>query len=222
MTRQKLKKYAFISADPWVIKWYENPHELFVEERKNHKRTVLELACGRAEYTVWLSQLSPDTLFIWVDTKWDRIAVWLAKIREMWLQNARFVCGIIHHLENWFSAESIDEIWVVHPDPRPKWRDEKRRLTHPKFLQIYKNLLKKGGVLRLQTDSQELFQYSLEEIGKHSVGWNTVWKEVATTTDLYADEELLADHYGIQTHYEKEAIEEWKTICYGVWEKNNI
>lgn len=239
MPRQKLNRYARISIDPWVVKWYENLHELFVDERKQHTKIMLELACGRAEYTVWLAPLSPDSLFVGIDSKWDRIDVWLTKIRELWLENVRFVCGIVHHLASWFPSESIDEIWIVHPDPRPKWRDEKRRLTHQRFLRMYFALLKKWWQVKLKTDSQELFAYSVQEFVKFSLdweshwseawnnlwnsdwgaGWKIGWKQLAATTDLYSDEKLLRDHHGIQTHYEKLALADGKTICYGLREK---
>lgn len=223
MPRQKLNRYARISADPRVVHWYNNLQELFIEERKHYKRVVLEIACWRWEYSVWLASHFPETLFVGIDVKGDRIWVWLDHVRKQWLENVRFICGIVHHLQSWLPPESVDEIWIVHPDPRPKWRDEKRRLTYPRFLEMYAKILKKKWLVRLQTDDQDLFQYSLQEIEKYSikygVDWNGIWKLIVETTDLHANENLLADHYGIQTHYEKEAIKEWKTICYGVWEK---
>lgn len=215
MPRQKLHRYARISVDPWVIKWIDNPHELFTEEKKHYERVVLEIACWRWEYAVWLAQHFPDTLFVGIDSKWDRIGVWLDNTHALGLNNVRFVCGIVHHLDRWFVPGSVDEIRIVHPDPRPKWRDEKRRLTHPRFLNIYHSILKSWGVLRLKTDDRELFEYSLTQFDLQ----NDKRTGLEKTIDLRADEKLLADHFGVITHYEKLAIEEWRSICYAVWEK---
>lgn len=215
MPRQKLHRYARISADPRVIKGIDKPHKIFVEEQKQYAGVVLEIACGRWEYAVWLAQYFLDTLFVGIDSKWDRIGVWLDNTHALGLQNVRFVCGIVHHLDRWFIPNSIDEIRIVHPDPRPKWRDEKRRLTHPRFLQIYHSVLKSWWSLRLKTDDSELFLYSLAQLDLQKDQRTLVEK----TVDLHADEKLLADHFGIQTHYEKLAIGEWRKICYALRRK---
>ena len=215
MPRQKLHRYARISVDPWVIKWIDNPHEIFVEEKNKYRRLILEIACGRWEYTVWLAQCFPENLFVGVDSKWDRIGVWLDKAHALGLHNVRFVCGIAHHLDRWFLPNTVDEIRIVHPDPRPKWRDEKRRLTYSRFLKMYHSILKSWWVVRLKTDDSELFAYSLAQFDLQK-NERTLFEK---TVDLWADEKLLVDHFGIKTHYEKLAIEEWRSICYAVWGK---
>lgn len=213
MPRQKLNRYDKINKDPRVIQWLQEQYILFPDA----KHIVLELACGRWEYSIWLGKTTcewkthytRDTLFVWVDSKWDRIGVWLDRVHDAWLENIRFVCGIVHHIDRRFAPASIDEIWIIHPDPRPKDRDIKRRLTHPRFLDMYKILLKKSGVVRLKTDDRDLFDYSVEQFRLNE------WKNDALTHDLHTSS-LLSDHHGIRTHYEQVALDEWRKICYWV------
>lgn len=217
MPRQKMNRYEKINQDPRVVQWLQNQHILFPDAT----HIVLELACGRWEYSIWLAQATregkthyeADTLFIWVDSKWDRIGVWLDRVHQAWLQQVRFVCGIVHHIDHRFAPTSIDEIWIIHPDPRPRDRDIKRRLTHPRFLELYKKILKPWWVVRLKTDDRNLFDYSVAQFQDHGR------KNIALTHDLHTSP-LLAEHHAIQTHYEKLALEEWRKINYWVWQKN--
>lgn len=208
MPRQKIKRYDRINNDPRVVQWLQNQHILFPDAPK----IVLELACGRWEYSIWLAPTAPDTLFIWVDSKGDRIGVWIDRVHQAWLENVRFVCWIIHHIDRWFAPASIDEIRIIHPDPRPRDRDIKRRLTNPRFLTMYKLLLKEWWIVRLKTDDRDLFDYSVEQF---QLDW---WENISLTNDLH-NSDLLAEHHGIQTHYEKLALEEKRTINYWVWKK---
>lgn len=177
-----------------------------------YNRIVLELACGKGEYTIWLAQHFPDTLFIGIDIKWDRFSRGIQKANELGLNNVRFIRGIIHHLDRRFAPGEIDEIRIVHPDPRPRDSDEKRRLTSPRFLKMYHSLLVLDGVVKLKTDDQDLFAYSLESFKVEG------WKLVSDTTDLHCSP-LLEDHLGIITDYEKMALNKGKSICYGIRSK---
>lgn len=213
----------------------------------NDNPIVLELACGRGEYTVWFSQIFPDKNFIGVDVKGERMMLWIKKWRqqvtsdklqennwhlelEAWSQsNIAFLRTIIHHIDQFLVPGEVDEIWIVHPDPRPKWHDARRRITSPRFLRMYQDSLKSGGLLRLKTDDDGLFEYSLEEIEK--IGKNredsetsSEWQKkyrfelLDSTRDLH-NSPLLSDHHGIRTHYEQEALDAGKTIKYAVWRK---
>ncbi len=206
MPRQKLNRYQRINNDPRVVQWLQNQHVLFPD----YQNIVLELACGRWEYCIGLAPHSPDHLFVWIDSKWDRIGVWLDRAHQLWLQNVRFVCGIIHHLDRWFAPHSVDEIRIIHPDPRPRDRDVKRRLTHPRFLDMYKDILKPGWKIMLKTDDLDLFEYSQAQFEE---AW---WCCISFTQDLHTSE-LLDKHHGIKTHYEKLALNEGRKICYGEW-----
>lgn len=172
----------------------------------------MELACGRGEYTVWLAEHFPQKNFVGIDKKWDRMWVWLDAATKKWLKNIAFLRIIIHHLDRFFSRNEVDEIWIVHPDPRPKGADARRRLTNPRFLSMYEQVLVPWWLLRLKTDDADLFDYSLEMFAQEG------WEIVDQTRDLYTSL-LLSDHYGIQTHYEQLFVGQWRTIHYCVARK---
>lgn len=117
------------------------------------------------------------------------------------LQNVGFLRTIIHHLGKFFAPQEVDEIRIIHPDPRPKTRDAKRRLTHPRFLDIYRTILKPNGILHLKTDDTDLFHFSLEVFVEQG---RTIQ---AVTFDLYQSS-LYAEHFGIKTHYEQLFMEQ--------------
>jgi len=215
MTKRKKHFYNITNTSDLLITPGDDfaiGHKWKRKETFGYNKVVLELACGKGEYTVWLAQHFPDTLFIGVDIKWDRFSRGIQKAQEQWLTNIRFIRGIIQHLERWFGEHEIDEIWIVHPDPRPRGSDEWRRLTSPRFLKMYEVMLVPGAKVRLKTDDQPLFSYSLE-----SFEWE--WRNcLAETTDLHSSP-LLEDHYEIMTDYEKMALDKGKTICYGVRKK---
>lgn len=177
-----------------------------------YDKIVLELACGKGEYTVGLAPHFPDTLFIGIDIKWDRFSRGIQKANEQGLTNVRFIRWIIQHLDRWFAESEVDEIRIVHPDPRPRESDEKRRLTSARFLKMYEQILVPWGKIRLKTDDQDLFQYSVETCDFHK------WQCLVSTKDLH-NSSFINDHFSIVTDYEKMALNKGKTICYGVWSK---
>ena len=175
---------------------------------KNENDLVLELACGRGEYTTGLARAFPGRNFVGVDIKGPRIWRGMKIAEEENLINAGFLRGHIQNLEACFDNSEVDEIWITFPDPRPKGRDERRRLTHPRFLNIYRTILKPGGLVRLKTDNQELFEYSLEVLASEA---DIV--DLAYTRDLY-NSEFLVEHYGIKTTYEKKYLDVGTKIKY--------
>lgn len=214
MAKQKLRFYEIANTSDLLITPWEDfslPYKWKRKETFGYKKIVLELACGKGQYSVGLAPHFPDTLFIGIDIKWDRISRGIQQANEQGLHNVRFIRGIIHHLDHRFAEGEVDEIWIVHPDPRPRVSDEKRRLTSPRFLSMYKKLLREHWRVRVKTDDKDLFQYSLEQFQLAG------WKCLGETKDLYASS-YLSDHYGIVTDYEKLALHAWKTICYGIWE----
>jgi len=162
----------------------------------NNNPITLELACGRGEYTTGLAAIYPDRNFIGVDVKGDRLWRGSTAALAEGLANAAFLRTQVHLLEDFFVPHEVSEIWIVHPDPRPRKNDDKRRLTHPRFLEIYQRLLPPGGLVHLKTDSPLLFDYTLEILCDFGV------KDLVHTTDLYQSE-LLPLHHGIKTHYEE-------------------
>lgn len=217
MPRVKAKRFLHNNADDRIV---QSGKDFFDHAKGNWGKEffgntnpiVLELACGRGEYTVWLASHFTDKNFIGVDKKGDRMWIWLQDAQEKWLTNVWFLRTIIHHLDRFFAPGEVDEIWIVHPDPRPRWADARRRLTNPRFLSLYEQILVPGWLLRLKTDDADLFAYSLEMFVQE---W---WEMLDQTTDLYKSE-LLWDHYGIQTHYEQKFVGQWRTIHYGVFRK---
>ncbi|MBB6463173.1 tRNA (guanosine(46)-N7)-methyltransferase TrmB [Flammeovirga kamogawensis] len=205
MGRRKLIKFEENNNRAYVIEEGKPLYETIKgnwrkEVFKNENPLVLELACGRGEYTTGLAQVYPDKNFIGIDIKGDRIWKGGNVVDEKGLTNAAFLRTHIQNLEKYFEKGEVDEIWIIHPDPRPKDRDAKRRMTHPRFLNIYKNLLKENGLVRFKTDSKELFEYSVETLVEQKVQLEAI------TFDLY-ESKLLKEHHGIVTRYEKHFTE---------------
>jgi tRNA (guanine-N7-)-methyltransferase len=175
---------------------------------KNTNPITVELACGKGEYTLGLSKQFPNVNFIGIDIKGDRIARGSKKAMDLNLSNVAFLRTGIQYLDEFFESEEIGEIWLVHPDPQPRDKEEKRRLTNQKFLDIYKIYLKNEGIFHLKTDSEFLFDYSLEVIKSDSD-----FELLAYTDDLY-NSDLKEGHFDIVTHYEKLFNEKGATIHY--------
>lgn len=174
----------------------------------NENPLTVELACGRGEYTVGLARLFPGRNFIGVDIKGERIWKGSTLAEEQGLSNAAFLRTHILMIENFFVEGEVDEIWLVFPDPRPKVRDIKRRLTNPRFLSIYKKLLKPGGYVRLKTDNTGLYEYTL--------GVVRVMDDIhdlAFTDDLY-NSPLQSECFDIKTNYEQKFASMGETIKY--------
>jgi tRNA (guanine-N7-)-methyltransferase len=170
---------------------------------------VLELGCGKGEYTLGLAQAFPNRNHIGVDIKGDRLWVGSGIALREGIQNAAFLRTQIQFLEHFFKKGEIDEIWVTFPDPRPKEKDEKRRLTSPRFLAIYQNLLKPDGWLKFKTDNTELFNYTLGLINQKKISV----KNMNFTHDLY-DSEYVDEHFEIKTKYERKFAALGETIKY--------
>jgi tRNA (guanine-N7-)-methyltransferase len=174
----------------------------------NANPLILELACGKGEYTVGLAENLPDKNVIGIDIKGDRIARGSKQAIEKGLKNAAFLRTGIQFMDEFFLENEVAEIWLIHPDPQPRDKEEKRRLTNDNFFNIYKKYLIPGGIFRLKTDSPFLYEYTLEKLNGR-----TDFNLLDHTNDLY-NSSLLSEHYGIQTHYEKLWVEKGYTINY--------
>ncbi|MCD8540535.1 MAG: tRNA (guanosine(46)-N7)-methyltransferase TrmB, partial [Leadbetterella sp.] len=175
---------------------------------RNTNPIVLELACGKGEYTVGLGSRFPGHNFIGIDIKGDRIARGSAKAVELGLKNVAFLRTGIQYLDEFFEENEVSEIWLVHPDPQPRDKEEKRRLTNPRFLELYKRYLKDGGIYHLKTDSEFLFDYSLEVMKA-----DPQFEILGFTKDLY-NSPLKEGHFEIVTHYERFFTEKGAAINY--------
>ena len=212
MSRKKEGRFALNRVLPNVLeegkplfetikgKW----NDIMFEKRQP---IVLELGCGKGEYTVGLAQVFPDKNFIGIDIKGDRIAVGAKFANENSLTNVAFLRIKIHQLLDFFEENEVDEIWITFPDPQPLKSGIKRRLTNPRFLQLYKHALKSDGLLHLKTDSTLLFDYTLEVLPEFGV------EELIYTKDLYTSE-LNVRHHGIKTRFEQIFTEKGYNINY--------
>ncbi len=175
---------------------------------KNDNPISLELACGRGEYAVGLGKLFSDRNYIGVDIKGERIWKGSTEAVENNLTNVAFLRTHILLLENFFEPNEVAEIWMTFPDPRPRNIDTKRRITSPRFIEIYKRLLKKDGYVRLKTDNTPLFEYSVEEMQKRKDIKNF------TFTDQLYNSDLRGECFDIKTKYEEAFASKGETIKY--------
>lgn len=197
--------------EPEVKEYVEHNHslkgkwnELFF---KNNNPIVLELGCGKGEYSVGLAQMFPSKNFIGVDIKGARIWRGAKTSHQQQLNNIGFLRTRIELINSFFSENEADEIWITFPDPQMKKRRAKKRLTSSGFLGLYQKLLKHNGIVHLKTDSRFLYEYTNEvaKLNKLEI--------IKNTANLYSEgwtDEVLK----IQTHYEKLHIDDGETIHY--------
>ena len=212
MTRRKQHRFLQNAESANVIE-VGKPHYKTIKGNwrsdyfENENPLVLELACGKGEYTVGLAQAFPHTNFIGVDIKGDRIARGSQAAQALGLTNVAFLRTDINYLTEFFAEREVNEIWVTFPDPQPRPRQDKHRLTHPRFLITYQRLLTPGGTFHLKTDNPELFTYSLEKVREEG------FTDLHYTTDLYHSP-LNEIHLNIKTKYEQLFFDKGFTINY--------
>jgi tRNA (guanine-N7-)-methyltransferase len=131
---------------------------------KNDNPIVVEIGCGRGEYTVGLAQKYPNKNFIGVDVKGSRMNQGLHKARELNLENVAFIRAKAENLELLFGENEIDEIWITFPEPQLKYRRRNRRFTSEKFIERYKRYTKNDAVFHLKTDSKLMYDFTLESL----------------------------------------------------------
>lgn len=174
---------------------------------KNDHPIILEIGCGRGEYTVALSKEYPQNNFVGIDIKGARIWRGAKTINEEGIMNAAFLRVHIEWIATFFAEKEVDEIWITFPDPQPQLTRENRRLTNKKFLSVYRQILKPGGCIHLKTDNIGLFEYTREVLADEP---GTL--EVCTK-DLY-HETPEGFNLSIQTTYEKKFLAEGFKINY--------
>lgn len=174
---------------------------------KNQSPIIVEVGCGRGEYTTGLAKRFPDQNFIGIDIKGDRIWKGSTVAKEEGLENVAFLRIQIDLIADFFTEGEISEFWITFPDPRPREGEEKKRLISPQFLKRYREVAKKGAIVNLKTDNTGLYEYGLEVVKALNL------EVIASTNDLYASP-LLDLHHGIQTTYEKRYLGEGIKIKY--------
>jgi tRNA (guanine-N7-)-methyltransferase len=169
---------------------------------KNKNPIIIELGCGKGEYTVGLALNNPHLNFIGLDLKGNRIWTGAKQAIENGLNNVAFVRTRIENIRSVFDDKEVSEIWITFPDPQPTEKREKKRLSAPRYLSLYQKILKKNGLIHLKTDNRPFMEYTLE------MATHFKFNILTHTFDLYSSEEnsYILKHpelKQIQTYYEK-------------------
>ena len=175
---------------------------------KNDNPIVLELGCGKGEYTVGMAKAFPDKNFIGVDIKGARFWFGAKDAVNNNLGNVAFLRTQIELIDCFFSENEVDEIWITFPDPQIKYKRTKHRMTNSEFLQLYKKILKPDGVVNLKTDSEFMHGYTLGLL--HGEGHEVLY----ANHNVYKNEGSPEEVTSIQTFYEKQYLEINKSITY--------
>lgn len=174
---------------------------------KNDHPIILELACGKGEYTCEMALATPQINYIGVDVKGNRMHRGAARALNEHIDNAFFLRTDINIIETFFEPGEVDEIWITFPDPHLKKGKDQKRLTSERFLNYYKKILKPGGIIHLKTDDPTLYTFTIETA------------QTLNLPLLYADDDIYSQplHHPfleIKTYYEKMHLAEAKTIKY--------
>jgi tRNA (guanine-N7-)-methyltransferase len=214
-TRNKLQKFSELLSFPHVFENFsydapqlhgQNGEKIDLTGRwksdffKNTQPLILELACGRGEYTVAMAARYADKNFIGIDIKGARIWKGATEVLAKNLTNAAFLRTRIEIVAPFFAENEVDEIWITFPDPFLRDSKSNRRLTSPWFLDIYRKFLKKGGIVHLKTDSPDLYDFTLETIAN-----DERCVLLYQNPDIYAAP-LAFEELEIQTYYEAKNI----------------
>lgn len=175
---------------------------------KNDNPIILELGCGKGEYSVGLAERYPESNFIGIDIKGARFWRGAKTAVEGGLLNVGFIRTQIELIEHFFAEGEVTEIWITFPDPQIKYKRTKHRLTNTEFLQRYKKILKPDGVVNLKTDSEFMHGYTLGLL--HGEGHEVLY----ANHNVYKNEGAPEVVTAIQTFYEKQYLEVDKAITY--------
>ena len=195
--REEVTLGEFRYKGKWRQEFFKNDHPI-----------VVELGCGKGEYSVYLAQQYPEKNFVGVDIKGARFWAGAKESLELGLSNVGFLRTQIELIEDVFAENEVDEIWITFPDPQIKFKRTKHRLTHPAFLDRYLTILQPEGRIHLKTDSEFLHGYTLGLLeGK---GWEVDYAHHDVYGNAYSPKHVTA----IQTHYERLFMEKGRLITY--------
>jgi tRNA (guanine-N7-)-methyltransferase len=207
MGQKKLQRFEAIRSFSNVLQYPSHMPGKWKDFFNNENPITLELACGKGEYTAGMSALYPGRNFIGVDLKGNRIYTGALECKKNNLSNAAFLRTQIDKIDSYFLPGEVHEIWITFPDPHLRTSRAKKRLTHPRFLRLYQNILNPKGFIHLKTDSPDLFYftrliadlYNLEILDSSE----DIYSRVANPPEI-----------NIRTHYEKLDIAESKKVFY--------
>jgi len=195
MGQKKLVRFEELKTFPNVLEFPLNMAGKWNDFFQNQNSITLELACGKGEYAVGLGRLYPLRNFVGVDLKGNRIWVGAKKAQQENLKNVAFLRAQIDQVHEYFSKDEVSEIWITFPDPQLRTSKAKKRLTHPKFLRLYKQFLIPGGLIHLKTDSPDLYHFTKLIIELYECVLHN------DQDDVYNGKEITTD-LKIKTHYE--------------------
>ena len=196
-TREELVKKEYHLKGNWNTTFFKNNNPL-----------VLELGCGKGEYSVALAQKYPDKNFIGIDIKGARFWRGAKTAIEEEIPNVAFLRTQIELIDHAFAENEVDEIWITFPDPQIKYKRTKHRMTNSEFIQRYKKILKPNGFVNLKTDSEFMHGYTLGLL--QGEGHEIIY----ANHDVYKNEGSPEEVTSIQTFYEEQYLEQNKPITY--------
>lgn len=195
MAQKKLQRFAEIRTFQNVLEYPQNMQGKWSGFFQNNNPLVLELACGKGEYAVGLGRMYPQKNFIGIDIKGNRIWVGAKTALDKGLKNVAFIRSQIDKLKDYFAKGEVSEIWITFPDPQLRLSKAKKRLTHPAFLRLYKDILQQNGCIHLKTDSPDLYDFTKTIIDLYGL---SVQEDIE---DVYSCENVSPE-LSIKTHYE--------------------
>ncbi len=175
---------------------------------KNNKSIILELGCGKGEYTIHLAKLNPKKNFIGIDIKGARLWRGAKNALKDEMNNVAFIRAHIELIDRLFAAKEIKEIWITFPDPQIKFKRTKHRLTNPVFLELYRKVLLPNGIIHLKTDSEFLHGYTLGILNDDK------YEVCYAHQDIYNNSNAPDQAISVQTFYEKMYLDQNKPISY--------
>jgi tRNA (guanine-N7-)-methyltransferase len=205
MGQKKLQRFAEIETFPNVLIYPQQMQGAWAKHFNNNHPLTLELACGKGDYTLGLARKYPEGNFLGVDLKGNRIWRGAKTALNEKLANVSFLRTQIEQLTDYFAPGEVKDIWITFPDPFLRKSKARKRLTHPRFLALYQQVLAPGGTINLKTDSAELYhftQYVISAIGC------TLIEDVPNVYALETVPELLQ----IKTYYEGMHLADGRTI----------
>jgi tRNA (guanine-N7-)-methyltransferase len=207
MGQKKLVRFAELETFSNVLQFPVRMPGTWQSFFENSNPLVLELACGKGEYALGLAQLYPNKNFVGIDIKGNRLWVGAKKAIQQHLNNVAFLRIQIDQITEYFATEEVDEIWITFPDPQLRVSKSKKRLTHPKFLRQYYQVLRPHGKIHLKTDSPDLYEFTKRVIDMYGC---RLHKDI---DDVYGRPGIPAD-LRIVTHYESLDIAQSKRVHY--------
>lgn len=194
--RETVQNDIFPLKGKWKSDFFKNDHPI-----------VLELGCGKGEYSVHLATQNPNVNYIGIDIKGARFWRGAKTALEQGLNNVAFLRTQIELISACFAENEVDQIWITFPDPQIKYKRTKHRLTRPEILVDYKKIIKQGGVIHLKTDSEFLFGYTLGTVSQ-------LGEILYAHHDIYNNSDAPKAATAIQTFYEQQFLAKNKAITY--------